>query len=120
MGSVSETTFYIKAYYIYVFLNPENALEFQELSMISDLYLTNWDIFVTPCTIQSMGFPDQNTGGIQKTGQNPFSRGSSQPRDWTQVSSAAGAFFNIWVTREALQKPNKCQSWFLTHMVSDL
>ena len=41
MGSVNETAFYIKAYYIYVFLNPENALEFQELSMISDLHLTN-------------------------------------------------------------------------------
>ena len=31
----------------------------------------------------------------------PFSRGSSQPRDRTQVSSTAGRFFTIWVTREA-------------------
>ena len=30
-----------------------------------------------------------------------FSRGSSQPRDWTQVSSIAGRFFTIWGTREA-------------------
>ena len=30
----------------------------------------------------------------------PFSRGSSQPRDWTQVSCIAGGFFTIWVTRE--------------------
>ena len=30
----------------------------------------------------------------------PFSRGSSQPRDWTQVSHIAGRFFTIW-TREA-------------------
>ena len=29
-----------------------------------------------------------------------FSRGSSQPRDWTQVSSIAGGFFTIWATRE--------------------
>ena len=28
----------------------------------------------------------------------PFSRGSSQTRDWTQVSCVAGRFFNIWVT----------------------
>ena len=32
----------------------------------------------------------------------PFSRGSSQPRDWTQVSHIAGRFFTIWATREAL------------------
>ena len=31
----------------------------------------------------------------------PFSRGSSQPKDWTQVFHFAG-FFTIWVTREAL------------------
>ena len=30
----------------------------------------------------------------------PFSRGSSQPRDWTQVSRTAGGFFTSWATRE--------------------
>ena len=30
----------------------------------------------------------------------PF-RGSSQPRDWTQVSPIAGGFFTLWATREA-------------------
>ena len=30
-----------------------------------------------------------------------FSRGSSQPRDWTQVSHIAGRFFTTWATREA-------------------
>ena len=30
-----------------------------------------------------------------------FSRGSSQPRDWTRVSCIAGRQFNLWVTREA-------------------
>ena len=30
-----------------------------------------------------------------------FSRGSSRPRDWTQVSHIAGRFFTIWTTREA-------------------
>ena len=28
----------------------------------------------------------------------PFSRGSSQPRDWTQVSRIAGRFFTSWAT----------------------
>ena len=31
----------------------------------------------------------------------PFSRGSSQPRDQTQVSCIAGRFFTVWATREA-------------------
>ena len=31
----------------------------------------------------------------------PSSRGSSQPRDWTQVSCTAGRFFSVWATREA-------------------
>ena len=32
----------------------------------------------------------------------PFSRGSFQPRDQTQVSRIAGGFFTSWATREAL------------------
>ena len=35
----------------------------------------------------------------------PFSRGSSQPRDWTQVSCITGEFFTTWATREV---PEKC------------
>ena len=31
----------------------------------------------------------------------PSSEGSSQPRNWTEVSSIAGRFFTIWATREA-------------------
>ena len=31
----------------------------------------------------------------------PFSRGSPQPRDWTQVSDIAGGFFTSWATKEA-------------------
>ena len=30
-----------------------------------------------------------------------FSRGSFQPKDWTQVSCIAGGFFTLWTTREA-------------------
>ena len=32
----------------------------------------------------------------------PFSRGSTQPRNWTQVSYIADGFFTIWTTREDL------------------
>ena len=31
-----------------------------------------------------------------------FSRGSSWPRDWTQVSCIAGRFFTIWATRDQI------------------
>ena len=67
--------------------------------------------------------PGQNTG----VGSFPFSRGSSQPRDWTQVSHTAGGFFTSWATREAqeywvgslslLQRisPNQGLNWGLLH-----
>ena len=32
-----------------------------------------------------------------------FSRGSSQPKDWTRVSCIAGRLFSIWATRKAHQ-----------------
>ena len=34
----------------------------------------------------------------------PFSKGFSQPRDWTWVSHIAGRFFTIWATREDPKK----------------
>ena len=37
---------------------------------------------------------------IQEWVAFPFSTGSSQPRDQTQVSHIAGRFFAIWATRE--------------------
>ena len=33
-----------------------------------------------------------------------FSRGSSQPRDWTRVSCIAGRRFTVWATREVCLK----------------
>ena len=55
-------------------------------------------LFVTPWTIESMEFsrPEYWSGLAF-----PFSRGSSQPRDRTQVSCIAGGFFTSWATREA-------------------
>ena len=34
----------------------------------------------------------------------PFSRGSSQTRNQTQVPCIAGRFFTIWATREAINR----------------
>ena len=52
-----------------------------------------------------------------------FSRGSSQPRDWTQVSSIVGRCFTLWTTREVLKKISKrkslsCVSLFVTPWTS--
>ena len=41
--------------------------------------------------------PGQNTGVVTF----PFCRGSSQPRDWIQVSRIAGGFFTPWATTES-------------------
>ena len=52
----------------------------------------------------------------------PFSRWSSQPRDWTQVSHIAGGFFTNWAIRDALSlyttlQPNsKCYRLHLQNM----
>ena len=32
----------------------------------------------------------------------PFSRGSSRPRDWTQLSRIAGRLFTYWATKEVI------------------
>ena len=37
----------------------------------------------------------------------PFFRGSSWPRDQTQVSSIAGRFFTVWATREVQRQRNQ-------------
>ena len=36
----------------------------------------------------------------------PFSRRSSQPRDWTWVSPIAGRFFTVWATKIDCNPPN--------------
>ena len=43
-----------------------------------------------------------------------FSRGSSQPRDLTQVACIAGRFFTFWATREVLLVPEGLVNNFLT------
>ena len=56
--------------------------------------------------------PGQNTGVAY-----PFSRGSSRPRNWTQVSCIAGWCFTIWATREVwsqFQEANFKRSAVLT------
>ena len=49
----------------------------------------------------------------------PFSRGSSQPRDQTQVSCIAGRHFNLWATREAPSRDHEIKTYrncYLSHI----
>ena len=71
-------------------------------------WLSHVWLFATPWTIQSMKFsrPEYWSGysrmlEILESVAFPFSRRSSQPRDWTQASYIAGGFFTSWATREA-------------------
>ena len=49
----------------------------------------------------------------------PFSRGSSQPRDWTQVSCIADRFFTSWTTKEAHVYVHVCVCMSVCSVVSD-
>ena len=49
----------------------------------------------------------------------PFSKGSSQPRVQTQVSSIAGGFFTSWATRVE-NKSNKRCAKYLCRKLKDL
>ena len=45
----------------------------------------------------------------------PFSKGSSQPRDWTQISHTASGSFTSWAPREAhiyIPHSTKCWEWW--------
>ena len=62
---------------------------------------------LTPCNFTDSSPPGSSVYGILQVRILQwvailFSRGSSQPRDWTWVSWIAGGFFTIWATREAL------------------
>ena len=54
-------------------------------------------LFVTPWIVHGI-----LQARILDWGAVPFSKGSSQLRDQTQVSCIAGRFFTIWATRKAL------------------
>ena len=61
--------------------------------------LSHVQLFVTPLDYPVHGILQAR---ILEWVAVPFSRGSSQPRDRTQVSHIAGGFFISWATREAL------------------
>ena len=77
------------------------------MEVISYLGLVKWKklsrvwLFAPPWTVHGI-----LQARILEWVASPFSRGSSQPRDRTQVSCIAGRFFTNWAMREALFRLN--------------
>ena len=64
-------------------------------------------VAVESCDPMDCSPPGSSVHGILQAGilqwvAMPSSRGSSRPRDRTQVSHIAGGFFTVWATRKAL------------------
>ena len=62
------------------------------LCLVPQLYLT----LCNPWTVARQASPGKNP----RVHYHALPRGSSQPRDWIQVSQIAGRFFTFWTTRE--------------------
>ena len=70
---------------------------------------------VTLCNPMDCSLPGSSVHGILQVRivewvTIPFSRGSSWPRDQTQVSYTAGRFFIIWATREGFCRKSRLES----------
>ena len=97
---------YGDTYWAYVGLYSKINIHSRQSTMENDKSLekgTTWKVKVTQLcpTLWPM---DYEVHGILQarilSGSLPFSRGSSQPSDQTQVSHIAGRFFTSWATRE--------------------
>ena len=79
---------------------------------IHRLYKNNWVwLCLTLCDPRDHSLPRSSVHGILQVRllewvAMPFSRGSSEPRDPTQISCLAGIFFTFWATKNALKWPN--------------
>ena len=66
-------------------------------------------LFATPWTVACQALRSLSVQGIFQARvlewiAISFSRGSSQPRDWTRVSHVVGRRFTVWATREVKQE----------------
>ena len=73
--------------------------------------LSRAQLFVTPMDCSPPGSSVHELEWLV----TPFSRGSSRPRDRTQVSRVAGSFVTVWTTREA---PHRCLPPESIHLAS--
>ena len=78
---------------------------FYKLSKVLKVKVLVTQLCLTLCDPMDYSLPGSSVQGIlqariMKWVVIPFSRGSSQPRDWSWVSCIAGRFFTIWATRK--------------------
>ena len=80
-----------------------------ELLIMPDLCVCVWitQLCLTLCDTMNCSPPGSSVHGILQARilewvAISFSRGSSRPRDWTQVSCIAGRFFTIWASSNCL------------------
>ena len=64
------------------------------------------------CSLQASSVHGMLQARILEWVAIPVSRGSSRPRDWTQVFCTAGRFFTIWATREPSDAKEAKADWF--------
>ena len=70
------------------------------------MYAESLELYLTLCDPMDYSPPASSVHGILQARilewvAIPFSRGSFQPRGWTQVLCIEGRFFTIWATKEA-------------------
>ena len=83
--------------YIYIVFITIQKTSFYCLNVSESHSVVSDSLWVSTCLYSPWNSPGQNNGV-----GTPFSRGSSQPRDQTQVSHIAGHFSTSWATSEAL------------------
>ena len=101
---------------IWLFFFSWNNFMYYTIEIICSMFLSLSvmpDVSVTPKDCSPPGSP---VHGILQTRilewvSIPFSRGSSRPRDWTQVFHMIGRFFTIWASREAPYAAYCCLIW---------
>ena len=83
--------------YIYIYIHLYMCVS---VYVLSQLCPTLWN--PVDCSLLGFLVHGDSPGNILEWVAIPFSRGSSQPRDRTQVFCIAGGFFSFWFTREIL------------------
>ena len=99
---------YLGGPHINICTYTHNIIHSEVKTLVSQSCLTPWPHELQPARLPCpWSFPGKNTGvsGMAISSH----RGSSQPRDWTQVSHTAGRLFTVWDTREEIH-------YIYTHM----
>ena len=94
-------------FWIYHTVQPQALLLQHVYSLQSCLTLCNPKDCSPPCS-SARGILQ---AWILEWAAIPFSRGSSRPRDQTQVSCIAGRFFIVWATRDTVRILGPDYSW---------